>query len=173
MLTAPGPIEVVAGHEAPPKARLGEGDRRMRHRLLVVGAIGRQFVAHLVERLADAGDVAVAEDRPHAAEDRHHLAVDHGHLPCEVARQRLRHGQADGLGHRLLLPLQRRILRCRPRPHACLFMPPDDARGKPCLGQLLETLPPCRRSPPRRRCGRPSSLFRRVGEDACGRRRTP
>ena len=53
------------------EARLGEGDRGMRHALLVVRAIGRQLVAHLVERLADAGDVAVAEDRQDAAEDRH------------------------------------------------------------------------------------------------------
>jgi hypothetical protein len=53
----------------------------MRHALLVVRAIGRQLVAHLIERLAQPGDIAMAEDRPDAAEDRHLLAVDHGHLP--------------------------------------------------------------------------------------------
>ena len=53
-----------ADHEATAEARLGVGDRGERHALLVVGAVGRQLVAHLVERLADAGDIAVAEDRP-------------------------------------------------------------------------------------------------------------
>ena len=32
-----------AGHHPPAPRRLGEGDRRMRHRLLVVGAVGRQL----------------------------------------------------------------------------------------------------------------------------------
>ena len=69
-----------AGHEALAEARLGIGDRGMRHALFVMGAIGRQFAAHLIERFADARDVAMAEDRPDAAEDRHLLAVDDGHL---------------------------------------------------------------------------------------------
>ena len=87
-------------HEAAAETRLGEGDRGMRHRLLVVRAVGRQLVADLVERLADAGDIAMAEDRPDAAEDRQLLAVDHGHLPRHEAGQRLRHRQADGFCHR-------------------------------------------------------------------------
>ena len=76
-----------AGHHAAAAHRLGEGDRRMRHRLLIVGAIGRQFVAHAIERLADARDIAMAEDRPDAGEDRQLLAVDLGHLAGEEARQ--------------------------------------------------------------------------------------
>ena len=63
-----------ARHHAPAEVRLGVRDRRVRHRLLVVRAIRRQHVAVRVQRLADAGDVAVAEDREHAAEERR-LAV--------------------------------------------------------------------------------------------------
>src|SRR5262249_27059673 len=99
ILSAPGPIG-RAGHEALAEACLGIGDRGMGHALFVVGAIGRQFVAHLVERLADAGDVAMTEDRPDAAEDLHLLAVDHGHLLFEEMRDRLRHRQSDRLAHR-------------------------------------------------------------------------
>ena len=35
----------------------------MRHRLLVVGAVGRHGVALGIERFAEAGDVAVARER--------------------------------------------------------------------------------------------------------------
>jgi hypothetical protein len=61
-------------------------------------AIGRQFVAHDVQRLADAGDIASAEDHQ-AAEDRQLLAFDLGHLRQLITRQRLRHGEADGFCH--------------------------------------------------------------------------
>ncbi len=57
-----------AGHHPPAPRGLGEGDRGMRHRLLVMGAIGRQRVARAIERLAHAGHVAMAEDREHALE---------------------------------------------------------------------------------------------------------
>ncbi len=79
-----------AGHHAPPAARLGERDRRMRHRLLVVRPVGRQRVARRPQRLAERRHVAVAEDRPHAGEQR--LAV-FAALDAEVAHERLRHGE--------------------------------------------------------------------------------
>ena len=59
-----------AGHHAPATVGLGEGDRRVCHRLLVVRAERRQGLAMGRERLADARDVAVSEDREHAVEER-------------------------------------------------------------------------------------------------------
>ena len=50
-----------------------------------------------LQRLAEAGDVAVAEDREHAGEQRHLAPVDLGALGDQLAHQRLRHGEADGL----------------------------------------------------------------------------
>ncbi len=37
----------------------------MRHRLLVMAAIGRQLVTHAVQCLAEAGDIAMSEDGPY------------------------------------------------------------------------------------------------------------
>ena len=65
-----GPDRRGAGHHAAPPRGLGEGDRRMRHRLLVVRPKGRQRIARVPQRLAERRDVAVAEDRPHAGEQR-------------------------------------------------------------------------------------------------------
>src|SRR3712207_657171 len=76
---------------------LGEGDRRERHRLLVLAAPGRQLVLHLDERLREARDVAVAEDAENAREQRDFLAVEDGPLRDEVAHERLRRGEADRL----------------------------------------------------------------------------
>src|SRR5580693_4567928 len=45
--------------------------------------------------LADAGDIAVAEDCPHAAEQRYRVSVAFGALRRQIAHQRLRHGQSD------------------------------------------------------------------------------
>ncbi len=80
MLVAPGPIDEVAAMKRRRKLALAKAMAACAMRLLVVGAKGRQLVAHLLERLADAGDVAMAEDRPDAAEDRHAFAIDLGHL---------------------------------------------------------------------------------------------
>jgi hypothetical protein len=90
-----------ARHHAAAHVRLGEGDRRVRHRLLVVRAVGRQDVAMRVQRLAEAGDVAVAEDRPHAAEQL--LAVLDAQRG-EPAHERLRRGQSDRLHATLRAP---------------------------------------------------------------------
>ena len=77
--------------------RLGVGDRGVGHRLLVLAAPGRQRVADAVQRLADAGDVAVAEDRPDALDEA--LTVL-GHLHAQPAHHRLRGGQPDCSAHR-------------------------------------------------------------------------
>ncbi len=138
MLVAPGPIERGRRHHAAAETRLGVGDRGMRHRLLVVGAEGRQLVAHLIERLADAGDIAVAEDRPDAAEER------------QRSRRRSRSSAAPGSGSApapssgewscsscfppaALMPLSGRARQARPR-------------------SAFRSARPCRRSPPRRSC---------------------
>ena len=81
-------------HGALAVQRLGVGDGGVGHALLVVAAPGREVVAGGVERLADAGDVAVAEDRPAAGEEGHAVLVE---LAGEVADHRLGGGQADRL----------------------------------------------------------------------------
>ena len=83
-----------AGHQPPPVVRLGEGDRRMGHRLFIVRAIGRQGLATLVERFAEAGDVGVTEDRPDAGDQRPDLAVQVHLLGAKVSDQALGHGEA-------------------------------------------------------------------------------
>src|SRR6185436_19071547 len=78
---------------------LREADRRVDHRLLVARQIAADAILRLEQRLADAGDVAMAEDREHAAEERLLDAVEAGVLLRQALDQRLRHGQASGLGH--------------------------------------------------------------------------
>ncbi len=80
---------------------LGIGDRGMGHGLLVLATPGRQRVANAVQGLADAGDVAVAEDRPHAFDEA--LAL-FGHLHREPLDHRLRGGQTNRLAHRSFRP---------------------------------------------------------------------
>jgi len=91
----PGADRGRAGHHPAPVHRLGVGDRRQRHALLVVRPEGRQRVARLMERLAHARDVAVAEDRPAAGEQRHLSAVHDRVLRREKPHQRLRRRQPD------------------------------------------------------------------------------
>ncbi len=82
-----------AGHHAPASRGLGEGDGRVRHRLLVMGAIGRQLLSRAVERLAQARHVAVAENREHALEQPLLAPVHDDALPAQEANHRLRGGQ--------------------------------------------------------------------------------
>src|SRR3546814_8352460 len=58
------PDRARADHRPAAAHLLGISDRGVRHRLLVMRAPGRQPVARGMERLAQPGDVAVAEDRP-------------------------------------------------------------------------------------------------------------
>ena len=64
----PRPDRCRARHHAPAHVRFSVSNRGVRHCLLAVRAIRRQFVSHRIQRFADAGDVAVAEDREDAAE---------------------------------------------------------------------------------------------------------
>jgi hypothetical protein len=106
----PRPDRGGASHHAPPPHCLGEGDRRMGHGLLVMGAVGRQFSSDPEQGLADPRHIAVTEDRPDSGEERQLLAIDDGHLAGEEFHQRLRRGEADGLGHRIS-PARRRASR--------------------------------------------------------------
>ena len=90
-------------HHTPAARGLGEGDRGMCHRLLIMGAQGRQTVARGIQRLAEAGDIAMPEDRPDPGEDRQLLPVDHRLLRCHRGDERLRHGEPDRRHHLLLL----------------------------------------------------------------------
>ena len=83
-----------ACHEAAPVRSLREGDRRQRHRLLVMGAMRGQGVARRIERLAEPGHVAVTEDRPHARAERDFVTVDLDELRREPSNQRLRRGES-------------------------------------------------------------------------------
>ena len=84
-------------HDLAAALGLGEGDRGERHRLLVLAAPGRKLLLHGLERLAQAGDVAMAEDGEHAGEQRRVLAIDYGALGDQVLDQGLGHGETNGL----------------------------------------------------------------------------
>ena len=74
---------------------LGIGDRGMSHGLLVLATPGRQRLADPMQSLADAGHVAVAEDRPDAREIGDFRPVDLDVLRLQMADQRLGGGEAD------------------------------------------------------------------------------
>ena len=94
-----GPDRGRARHHPAPHVRLGVGDRGVRHALLVVRAEGGQVAPMLVQRLADAGDVAVTEDGEDAAEQGRRALGRLDTLRGETTHQRLRHGEPDGLAH--------------------------------------------------------------------------
>ena len=87
-----------AGHHPAAPARLGEGDRGQCHRLLVVRTQCRQTLPCRVQRLAQAGDVTVAENCENARKERMFVAIDLARLCREEADERLRHREAD-CGH--------------------------------------------------------------------------
>jgi hypothetical protein len=65
------------------------------HRLLVARGKEAEQVGPLVQRLPDAGDVAVAEDPEAAAEEAAPFAVALDGLRRQEADERLRSGQAQ------------------------------------------------------------------------------
>ena len=95
MLVAPGPIDVVQASVRRRFVHLGERGRRVHHRLLVAALVVAKPIAHLVERLPDAGDVAVAEDAEDASEERLPPAVALAELHAQEPDQRLRRGEAN------------------------------------------------------------------------------
>ena len=87
-------------HQLPSPHRLGEADRGQRHALLVLAAVGGQHAARVVQRLAEARHVAVAEDAEHPGDERLLLAIHDGALGAQEAHDRLRRRQPDGLHRR-------------------------------------------------------------------------
>ena len=90
-------------HDLAALLRLGEADRGQSHRLLVLAAPGGQHILNGLERLAEAGHVAMPEDCENASEERNFAVVDDGSLSGEIADQGLGHGQPHGL-HIGILP---------------------------------------------------------------------
>ncbi len=88
----PRPDRGGDGHRLPPMLRLGIGDGGMGHGLFVLAAPGGQGVLVGVQRLTQAGDVAVAEDRPDAFDE---AAAILGLLHGQPADHGLRGGKAD------------------------------------------------------------------------------
>ena len=156
-----------AGHHPLAARSLGEGDRGVRHRLLVMGAIGRQRVARGVERLAHARHIAMAEDREHALEQALLAPVDFDSLGAQEANHRLGGGQSDRCHgasplRSMFIARRRSNLRlARHPPTPCARDRPIAQTRRPCgrpprdrrYGQRT-TRPPARR----RSCARPRSL---------------
>ena len=84
-------------HDLPAPSRLREGNSRMCHSLLALPTVRRQDIPHLFECTAEAGHVAVPEDREHSWEQRHLDAVDDRALGDQEPDDRLRGCQLDGL----------------------------------------------------------------------------
>jgi hypothetical protein len=85
-----------AEHEALPEPLLGIAGCGKAHALLVLAAVERQFRAMIIERLAQAGDVAMAENAEAAAAQAHFLAVDLDELVGQVPDDGLRCRQPNG-----------------------------------------------------------------------------
>ena len=75
----------------------GVGRRGEAHALLVLAAIQRQLGAVAVQRFAEAGDIAMAEDREAAAAQACLLTVDFDELIGKVPDDGLRRCEADGV----------------------------------------------------------------------------
>ncbi len=109
MFVAPGPMERRDGHDLQPVAGTGVGGGRVHGALLVAGqevgqvpepAAGpaRLLGLRLEQRLADPGDVAVAEDPEHAGDEAAFHAVPLGVLVGEEPHEGLGHGESHRLG---------------------------------------------------------------------------
>ena len=105
-----GPDRCRHGPGREPVTLLGVADGGVHHRLLVAaehvgqaraltGVGGPQLL--LEQRLADPGDVAVAEDAEAPDHEAVALAVALAPLVREEAHDRLRDGEPDGVGHRV------------------------------------------------------------------------
>ena len=90
-------------HDLPPLFCLGESNRGQRHRLFVLTAPGWQHVLHRLQRLGQAGHVAMPKNAEHPGEQGHPHPVNLGKLVAEIAHQCLRHRQANRRPHRVRL----------------------------------------------------------------------
>ena len=91
-----GPDGRGAGEGGQAVAVLGVGDRRQDLGLLVAALVIAQLGRVLLEGLAEAGDIAVAEDAPGAGEEGVFAAIAGDVLGGQVADEGLRHGEAGG-----------------------------------------------------------------------------
>ena len=141
-----------AGHHPPAARGLGEGDCGMRHRLLVVGAIGREGVARGEQRLSHAGHIAMAEDGEYALEQALLQPVDFDLLGAQEANHRLGCGQPNRChgAHFLGSIIVHRLAVLRSPPPASFAPRPKRATDRP-IAQMSQ---PFARSPRGHRCGR-------------------
>ena len=95
ILVAPGPIEVVQTRRLQAIFVFGIGHRSVHHGLFVARLVIAK-ISVLVQRLADARDVAVAENAKAAGEKALLDAIAFGVLVFQKLDDRLGHGQADG-----------------------------------------------------------------------------
>ncbi len=158
------------GHHPLAEIRLRERDGRVGHSLFVVRAKRRQPILLRVQRFAEPGHVAVAEDREHAAAVRQDLGAavgldDFGAQGGQVAHERLADGQSYGGGHRRSIERSRVVVTnggIRPRRRG--RRPGGRATRRPVARNCRRL----RRSAPDRRSGpRTSSATHRP--TACGR----
>ena len=94
MFVAPGPIDEVQAKRLQSVLHLREADGGVDLRLLVARLVVAE-VGHLLQRLADARHVAVAEDAEAAGEERLSRAVALDVLVLQERDERLRHRRAN------------------------------------------------------------------------------
>ncbi len=97
----PGTDRARRDHDLPAAGGLAEGDCCQAHALLGLAPPDGDLVAVLLQGVAQARDVAVAEDGEDTRVQGNLAAVDLGALGDEVAHERLGGGDADG-AHRVL-----------------------------------------------------------------------
>ena len=139
-----------AGHHPLAPRGLGEGDRGMRHRLLVVGAIGRQRVAR--------GDRAPRPCRPHCHGRRSRTRPRTGAACARRSRLAGRSGSEPSPGRRSTGSLSWRFPASINVYRSAAFRSPPRASSarRSCARDRpsAQTRRPCARPPRDRRCGR-------------------
>jgi hypothetical protein len=110
-----------AEHETLAQMVFGVGGRGKAHRLLVLAAIERQGVLNVVERLTQAGHIAMAKDAETTTAKTDTATINLDELGIEVAHDGLRHRQfnragcAAKLGHAAFPPVVSSFWRDRRR----------------------------------------------------------
>src|SRR6202021_384366 len=93
----PRPDGAGTNHGPPSPQLLRIGDGGCGHRLLVMRPKGGKLVPGRVERLAETGNIPVAEDGPHAREIAHLCRRGIDELTGQIANRRLRRGASNRL----------------------------------------------------------------------------
>ena len=92
----PRPRTGGAEHEAAAEVVFGIGSGGEAHALFVLTPVERQVLIHRIKRLAQTGDVAMAENAETAAANPGLFSVDHDILVHQPADDGLRHCQPEG-----------------------------------------------------------------------------